>query len=95
LYDRSQSTYNFTTFTELNIDTHNKTLRQLTNELIAKNLPQNTIVTGQIYSAALPFSGNGEVEVLVNHSAYWWTCKSLNVAPYSWNALTASSTWGD
>jgi hypothetical protein len=35
------------------------------------------------------------VEVLVNHPAYWWTCKSLNVAPYSWNALTASSTWGD
>lgn len=95
LYDRSQSTYNFTTFTALNIDTHNKTLRQLTNELIAKNLPQNTIVTGQIYSAALPFSGNGEAEVLVNHPAYWWTCKSLNVAPYSWNALTASSTWGD
>ena len=95
LYERSQATYNFTTFTELGITTSGKTLRQITNELIAKNLPQNTVVTGQLYSDALPFSGNGEAEVLVNHPAYWWTCKSLNVAPYSWNALTATSSWGD
>ena len=88
-------TYNFTTFSELNIDTRNKTLTQITQELIAKNLPANTIVTGQLYSSALPFNGDGEAKVIVNPPMYWWTCKSLNVAPYSWNALTASSTYGD
>lgn len=88
-------TYNFTTFSELNIDTHNKTLTQITQELIAKNLPANTIVTGQLYSSALPFNGDGGAEVIVNPPTYWWTCKSLNVAPYSWSALTTSSTQGD
>ena len=88
-------TYNFTTFSELNIDTRNKTLTQITQELIAKNLPANTIVTGQLYSSALPFNGDGEAEVIVNSPIYWWTCKSLNVAPYSWSALTANSTYGD
>ena len=63
IYERASATYNFTTFTELNIDTTGKTLTQITNELIAKNLPQNTIVTGEIYTAALPFSGNGEAEL--------------------------------
>ena len=94
IYERASATYNFTTFTELGITTTGKTLVQITNELIAKNLPQNTIVTGEIYTAALPFSGNGEAEVIVNGPAYWWTCKSLNVSPYSWNAITASSSWG-
>ena len=94
IYERASATYNFTTFTELDINTTGKTLVQITNELIAKNLPQNTIVTGEIYTAALPFSGNGEAEVIVNGPAYWWTCKSLNVSPYSWNAITASSSWG-
>ena len=89
------TTYNFTTFSELNINTQNKTLVEITQELIAKNLPTNTIVTGQLYSAALPFSGNGEAEVIVNSPAYWWKCGSLNVAPYSWSAITASSSWGD
>lgn len=88
-------TYNFTTFNELSINTYNKTLTQITNELIAKNLPTNTIVTGQIYSSALPFTGNGEAEVIVNSPAYWWKCGSLNIAPYSWTAITASSSWGD
>lgn len=87
-------TYNFTTFTELEIDTHNKTLTQITDELLTKNLPQNTIVTGQIYTDALPFSGNGEAEVLVNRPAFWWTCKSLTTAPYSWTALTADQACG-
>lgn len=90
-----EKTYNFTTFSELNIDTHNKTLVQITNELIAKNLPTNTVVSGQIYTQALPFSGNGEAEVIVNSPAYWWKCGSLTNAPYSWNAITSSSTWGD
>lgn len=94
VYDRASATYNFTTFTELNIDTQGKTLLQITNELLAKNLPQNTVVTGQLYTQALPFTGNGEVEVFCNNPAFWWTCKSLNVAPYSWNAITASSSWG-
>lgn len=90
-----EKTYNFTTFTELNINTYNKTLVEITEELIAKNLPQNTIVTGQIYSAALPFSGNGEAEVIVNSPAFWWKCGSLTNAPYSWTAITGSSGYGD
>lgn len=85
--------YNFTTFTELNITTSGKTLKQITDELYAKNLPTNTIVTGQLYSPALPFSGNGEAEVMVNGPAFWWTCKSLTIAPYSWNAIAGGGSW--
>lgn len=85
--------YNFTTFTDLNITTSGKTLKQITDELYAKNLPTNTIVTGQLYSPALPFSGNGEAEVMVNGPAFWWTCKSLTTAPYSWNAIAGGGSW--
>ena len=85
--------YNFTTFTELGITTSGKTLKQITDELHAKNLPTNTIVTGQLYSTALPFSGNGEAEVMINKPAYWWKCTSLNVAPYSWNAIAGGGSW--
>lgn len=87
--------YNFTTFTALGINTSNKTLREISNEILAKSLPQNTIITGQLYSKALPFNGNAEAEVMVNRPALWWKVGSLNVAPYSWNAITASSSWGD
>lgn len=85
--------YNFTTFTELNITTSGKTLKQITDELYAKNLPTNTIVTGQLYSPALPFAGNGEAEVMINSPAFWWTCKSLTTAPYSWNAIAGGGSW--
>ena len=85
--------YNFTTFTDLNITTSGKTLKQITDELYAKNLPTNTIVTGQLYSTALPFSGNGEAEVMINGPAFWWTCKSLTTAPYSWNAIAGGGSW--
>lgn len=90
---RLDAQYNFTTFTELNITTSGKTLKQITDELYAKNLPTNTIVTGQLYSSALPFSGNGEAEVMVNGPAFWWTCKSLTTAPYSWNAIAGGGSW--
>lgn len=89
---RLDAQYNFTTFTELNITTSGKTLKQITDELYAKNLPTNTIVTGQLYSSALPFSGNGEAEVMVNGPAFWWTCKSLTTAPYSWNAIAGGGS---
>lgn len=85
--------YNFTTFSELNITTSGKTLKQITDELYAKNLPTNTIVTGQLYTPALPFVGNGEAEVMVNGPAFWWTCKSLTTAPYSWNAIAGGGSW--
>lgn len=91
--DKIDATYNFTTFTELEIDTHNKTLKQITDELHAKNLPSNTVVTGQLYTDALPFSGNGEAEVMINAPAYWWKCTSLNVAPYSWTAIAGGGSW--
>lgn len=91
--DHMDATYNFTTFTELEIDTQNKTLKQITDELYALDLPTNTIVTGQLYSSALPFSGNGEAEVMINSPAYWWKCTSLNVAPYSWNAIAGGGAW--
>ena len=85
--------YNFTTFTALGITTSGKTLKEITDELHAKNLPTNTIVTGQLYSDALPFTGNGEAEVMINSPAYWWKCTSLNVAPYSWNAIAGGGSW--
>lgn len=91
--EKIDATYNFTTFTELNITTSGKTLKQITDELYAKNLPTNTIVTGQLYSSALPFAGNGEAEVMINGPAFWWTCKSLTTAPYSWNAIAGGGSW--
>ena len=91
--EKIDAQYNFTTFTDLNITTTGKTLKQITDELYAKNLPTNTIVTGQLYSEALPFSGNGEAEVMVNGPAFWWTCKSLTTAPYSWNAIAGGGSW--
>ena len=91
--EKIDATYNFTTFTELNITTSGKTLKEITDELYAKNLPTNTIVTGQLYSSALPFSGNGEAEVMINGPAFWWKCTSLNVAPYSWNAICGGGSW--
>lgn len=91
--EKIDATYNFTTFNELNITTSGKTLKQITDELYAKNLPTNTIVTGELYTEALPFSGNGEAEVMINGSAFWWKCTSLNVAPYSWNAICGGGSW--
>ena len=91
--EKMDATYNFTTFTELNITTSGKTLKEITDELYAKGLPTNTIVTGQLYSSALPFSGNGEAEVMINGPAFWWKCTSLNVAPYSWNAIAGGGSW--
>ena len=91
--EKIDAQYNFTTFTELNITTSGKTLKQITDELYAKNLPTNTIVTGQLYTSALPFAGNGEAEVMVNGPAFWWTCKSLTTAPYSWNAIAGGGSW--
>jgi hypothetical protein len=91
--DKIDSQYNFTTFTALNITTSGKNLKQITDELYAKNLPTNTIVTGQLYTPALPFAGNGEAEVMINGPAFWWTCKSLTTAPYSWNAIAGGGSW--
>lgn len=91
--EHMDATYNFTTFNELGIDTHNKTLKQITDELHTLDLDTNTVVSGQLYSTALPFSGNGEAEVIVNKPAYWWKCTSLNVAPYSWNAIAGGGSW--
>ena len=91
--NKIDANYNFTTFSDLGITTSGKTLKEITDELHAKNLPTNTIVTGQLYSSALPFSGNGEAEVMINKPAYWWKCTSLNVAPYSWNAIAGGGSW--
>jgi hypothetical protein len=91
--EKIDAQYNFTTFTDLNITTTGKTLKQITDELYAKSLPTNTIVTGQLYTPALPFSGNGEAEVMINGSTFWWTCKSLTTAPYSWNAIAGGGSW--
>lgn len=91
--EKIDAQYNFTTFTDLDITTSGKTLKQITDELYEKNLPTNTIVTGQLYPSALPFSGNGEAEVMINGPAFWWTCKSLTEAPYSWNAIAGGGSW--
>ena len=85
-------TYNFTTFTELGINTQNKTLNQLSAELAAKNLEEGTIVTGRIYSEALPYNNYGNAEVLVNNSILWWKTSSSTISPYSWNAIVAGNT---
>ena len=94
IQNQLDKTYDFKTFTELGINTVNKTLLEITQEIIAKHLPTNTVVTGQLYTKALPFTGNAEAEVLINSPALWWKCGSLNVAPYSWNAITGPNGWG-
>ena len=94
IQNQLDKTYDFKTFTELGITTVNKTLLEITQEIIAKHLPTNTVVTGQLYTKALPFTGNAEAEVLINSPALWWKCGSLNVAPYSWNAITGPNGWG-
>lgn len=85
-------TYNFTTFTELGINTQNKTLSQLSAELAAKNLEEGTVVTGRVYSKALPYNNYGNAEVLVNNSILWWKTSSSTISPYSWNAIVVGNT---
>lgn len=80
------------TFSSLEIDTHNKTLSQLSAELAAKNLEEGTVVTGRVYSEALPYNNYGNAEVLVNNSILWWKTSSSTISPYSWNAIVVGNT---
>lgn len=44
--------HNYTTFDDLGIDTHGKTVEEILKEIADMNLPVNTIITGQLYTEA-------------------------------------------
>lgn len=98
LYEQSEKTYNFTTFTDLNIVTKDKTLTVILKEVLSKGLPVNTIITGQIYKPAAPTLGfnNAEAKIQItvgaNGQVYWGTVTSNDVFPYSWNCIYAQNS---
>ena len=94
LLNFTEGNYNFTTFQELGIDTSGKTMEQILSEVLSKNLPVNTIITGQIYKSAAPDLGwnNAEAKIQITEGGvgqqiYWCSVSSIEVEPYQWNSI--------
>ena len=94
LLNFTEGNYNFTTFQELGIDTSGKTMEQILSEVLSKNLPVNTIITGQIYKSAAPDLGwnNAEAKIQITEGGvgqqiYWCSVASIEVEPYQWNSI--------
>lgn len=94
LLNFTEGNYNFTTFQELGIDTSGKTMEQILSEVLSKNLPVNTVITGQIYKSAAPELGwnNAEAEIQITEGGagqqiYWCSASSINTSPYQWNSI--------
>lgn len=94
LYSYTDGNYNFTTFTELGIDTKSKSMEEILAEVKALNLPVNTVITGELYKPALPVDSltNAELEVQITEGAggqqiYWNKLTSISIEPYSWNSI--------
>lgn len=100
IYNRTTRTVNYTTFNELNINTRGKDMRTILEEVIAKNLPVNTIITGQFYSAASPDPDrfqNVEGQIQITESwagrqVFWINCTSLDISPYQWDCIWAQNS---
>ena len=94
----SSSTYNYTTFDEIEIDTKDKTMEQILKEIADLKLPVNTIITGQIYNAAAPDSriNNYEAEIQITEGIYgqiyWCKATSSSISPYSWDSIYTETT---
>lgn len=94
LYNITNGNYNFITFDELNITTTGKTMEEILAEVLTKDLPINTIITGQIYSIAGPGLGwnNAEVKIQITEGGnkqqiYWCSVSSIDTAPYEWESI--------
>lgn len=92
--------YNYATLSELDLDTHGKSMPEVLQDVAALNLQVNTVITGQIYTAAAPSTniGNCEVEIRITQGlwgqVYWCRTTSANVAPYSWDSIYCQSSDG-
>lgn len=94
LLNFTEGNYNFTTFEELGINTTGKTMEQILSEVLSKNLPVNTIITGQIYTSAAPDLGwnNAEAKIQITEGGagqqiYWCSVSSIEIEPYQWNSI--------
>lgn len=94
LFKSSQANYHFTTFDELGIDSQNKTMEQILQEVLAKDLPINTIITGQLYSTAIPIEGifntEGKIQItegIDGQQIYWCSASSIEIEPYEWESI--------
>lgn len=92
--------YNYATLSELDLDTHGKSMPEVLQDVAALNLQVNTVITGQIYTAAAPSTtiGNCEVEIRITQGlwgqVYWCRTTSANVAPYSWDSIYCQNSDG-
>lgn len=88
-------------FEDLNIDTNEKDLDTIINELDNKNIPENIIINGILYENALPkdtelYLENAAVQVTVINDSngnryYKFIATSDKSAPYSWTAIYKNS----
>lgn len=100
IYNRTTRTVNYTTFNELNIDTRGKDMNAILKEVISKDLPVNTIITGQFYSAASPnpdIFQNVEGQIQITESGqggqvFWINCTSLDIPPYQWDCIYSQNS---
>lgn len=84
-------------FEDLNIDTNEKDLDTIINELDNKNIPENIIINGILYKDALPkdtelYLEDAAVQVIIvndnNGNRYYkFVATSDKSAPYNWTAI--------
>lgn len=90
--------HNYTTFDDLGIDTHGKTMEEILKEVADMNLPVNTIITGQLYTEAAPderiYNCEGEIQITQGKygQVYWCRATSASISPYSWDSIYNQTT---
>lgn len=90
--------HNYTTFDDLGIDTHGKTMEEILKEIADMNLPVNTIITGQLYTDAAPderiYNCEGEIQITQGKygQVYWCRATSASISPYSWDSIYNQTT---
>lgn len=90
--------HNYTTFDDLGIDTHGKTMEEILKEIADMNLPVNTIITGQLYKEAAPderiYNCEGEIQITQGKygQVYWCRATSASISPYSWDSIYNQTT---
>lgn len=90
--------HNYTTFDDLGIDTHGKTMEEILKEIADMDLPVNTIITGQLYREAAPderiYNCEGEIQITQGKygQVYWCRATSASISPYSWNSIYNQTT---
>ena len=90
--------HNYTTFDDLGIDTHGKTMEEILKEIANMNLPVNTIITGQLYTEAAPderiYNCEGEIQIIQGKYGQVYLCRatSASISPYSWDSIYSQTT---